>query len=292
MPYPLFKIRNLSCRYSEEGRTVLEIPELDIPAGKVVFIVGVSGVGKSTILETLGMMNNTLASNSNLVFEYQSPKQKNPRALRSLWERKDDEAISNFRSKEFSFIFQDTNLMKNFSAWENIYLPALLRGRTLGQARDKAKNIIKAIFKEDLDESKMIYHLSGGQRQRLSFARAMVSEFSVLFCDEPTGNLDRFNSVRLFEVLKNHIVQEQKSAIVVSHDLELSAKFADVLIHIRKIKKPKSSADETESISGLIDDESVYINNGQHWDVGGQKLNASEFQDHLVQLLNKDNNLN
>ena len=121
MSEPLFKITNLRCSYDKNYReglskVVLEIRDLLLPRGKKIFMVGESGIGKSTILEVLGLMNNTLVQSpdSSFVFYDRDGKETD---LLELWRKNDDTELSAFRREHFNFIFQSTNLMRNFTAY-------------------------------------------------------------------------------------------------------------------------------------------------------------------------------
>ena len=100
----LYKISGLKCSYNQGKRIVLEIDNLEIPAGKVVFIIGVSGIGKSTILETLGMMNNTIFKPESSVFFFNDPAAGDKINLATLW-KQNDKSISGFRKNPSSSIF-------------------------------------------------------------------------------------------------------------------------------------------------------------------------------------------
>ena len=130
----LYEISNLRCSYDKQyvegqSKVVLEINHLVIPKGKKIFIVGESGIGKSTILETLGLMNNTIVSNAKTKLHF-FDERNNAIDLSSLWYRKSDKVLSDFRRKHYSFIFQSTNLMRNFTAFENISFTRMLQGYT------------------------------------------------------------------------------------------------------------------------------------------------------------------
>ena len=127
----LFDISRLRCSYDKKyreglSRVVLEIEHLVIPRGKKVFIVGESGIGKSTILETLGMMNNTIVPDGQTRFVFFDNEDKET-DLKGMWNKR-DKILSDFRLKNYSFIFQSTNLMKNFTAFENIAFTRMLQG--------------------------------------------------------------------------------------------------------------------------------------------------------------------
>lgn len=281
----LFEIQNLRCSYDKhykDGRSkvVLEIENLAIPKGKKVFIVGESGIGKSTILETLGMMNNTIvpAKNSRFVFLDMEDNEVN---LRSMW-GKSDKLLSDFRLKNYSFIFQSTNLMKNFTAFENIAFTRMLQGFSRFSSFQRTKRILEDLGLEHVDEKRMSHELSGGQQQRLAFARAILPDFTVLFGDEPTGNLDAENAIKVMEILEQKLDDhEGASAIIVTHDMHLAVTFADVIIKIRKCIRPKAHEGDEDISYGLINEQCVYMlvdKETGRWSNGKEEYAACDFE--------------
>lgn len=234
----LFKINNLKCRYSEE-KTVLHVHDLVIERGKTTAILGLSGIGKSTILETLGLMNKTMPRDSEVWFfpdtEY------GPYDYADLWYKKSETVRSQIRRKHFSFIFQEPNLMPNFSALDNICLTLLLQNMTKTEAINEVMRYVhKMELGDKISESTLISNLSGGERQRLSFIRAIAPDFTVLFGDEPTGNLDVLNASRVMQTLGGILKTRKKSSIIVTHDIPLSLNYADDIILIEQ-RADKSS---------------------------------------------------
>lgn len=260
----LFEIEKLRCSYDKdyregESKVVLEINHLCIPKGKRVFIVGESGIGKSTILETLGLMNNTIVpSNDTKVLFYD--KKDSVVDLAKLWQYKSEKRLSEFRLKNYSFIFQSTNLMRNFTAFENISFTRMLQGYTKYSCFKRTRKVLADLGLEHVGEERMAQELSGGQQQRLAFARAILPDFTVLFGDEPTGNLDAENAVRVMQVLSEKLEDlGDASAIIVSHDMHLAVTFADVIIKIRKEIRPKKHDYDEDVMYGVIDDSCVFV---------------------------------
>lgn len=124
--------------------------------------------------------------------------------------------------------------MPNFTVYENICLTQMLQGKSKKEAIKNAKILMQQIGLDEIDETKKPYELSGGQAQRVAFVRAITPDFSVLFGDEPTGNLDEKNSWDLMMILKEKVVGMGKTAIIVTHNLELALGFADQIILITK----------------------------------------------------------
>jgi ABC-type lipoprotein export system ATPase subunit len=226
----IFKVSNLSCSYNNL-ETVLEISDLSIHRGKFTIILGISGGGKSTLLETLGLMNHTIKSGK---LDFYPSDKAEPIDMKSLWDKNDQKSIANIQRNYFSFIFQNTNLMPNFTAYENICLTQMLEGRSFEEAKSFAREKMKEIGLPVIDENKKVTNLSIGQRQRLAFVRAITTNFEVIFGDEPTGNLDEFYASELMTILKNITIEKNSSAIVVSHSVELAFNFADQIILITK----------------------------------------------------------
>lgn len=270
----IFEIKNLKCAYHQD-KVVLEVKHLEIPFGKIVFVVGESGIGKSTILETLGLMNNTIVSDSTTVFNYysiydskSSEKTFICEDIIKLWNEKSDKKLSTFRLKNFSFIFQLTNLMRNFTAYENIAITSMLQGKTKAESITKTIKALCALGLEEIDHTREVNALSGGQQQRLSFARAIVPDFSVLFGDEPTGNLDPVTAEIVMDIMRKELkgetnenkcpteIDERKysSAIIVSHAIDLALQFADIIIKIHSVPREE----DPKKNYGVIDEHSVF----------------------------------
>jgi len=251
-----FEIKNLKCSYeckATSPKVVLQADELSIPKGEVVFIVGQSGCGKSTILETLGLMNNTILSAGKFTI---FPEEGNEIDVTEVWKQKNS-VLSDIRKKYFSFIFQQTNLMHNFSVWENAVIPQLIKG-----GDKKYEDTLKQVgLQQILDENKQdVGELSGGQQQRLAFVRAFMPNFNIIFGDEPTGNLDPVNADNLMKIVAGEIHNStDKTAIIVSHSPELSVKYADRII---KIHKEETQHGDTY---GRIDHDSIYEKQNGKW---------------------------
>lgn len=282
----LFEIENLRCSYDKEYRegiskVILEIHKLVIPKGKKVFIVGESGIGKSTVLETLGMMNKTIVADQTAKFWFYED-ENHYIDLAHLWSCPDNE-LSAFRLKHFSFIFQSTNLMRNFTAFENIALTRMLQGYSMESSFAKTREVLADLGLDHIDETRMTHELSGGQQQRLAFARAILPDFTVLFGDEPTGNLDSDNAVKAMELLTAKLSSlSGSSAIIVSHDMHLAVSFADVIVKIRKESRPSASVKDEVSYYGVIDDKSVFNtdHNGK-WSNGAEEYSPLDFERYL-----------
>ncbi|MBK9733172.1 MAG: ATP-binding cassette domain-containing protein [Chitinophagaceae bacterium] len=228
----IFRISKVRCAYGSKSPIVLSIEELEIEQGKLIFLLGASGSGKSTLLETLGLMNNTIQSGElnfipedGKIYEYST-----------LWRNKDNIQISTLRKSYFNFIFQNTNLMENFTAYENVCVAEMIKkSKYQHEVVDGVTVLLNRVglSEAEVGSDTLAVNLSGGQRQRLAFVRALNSSSRVLLCDEPTGNLDETNANELFEVIREHL-KTDLTAIIVSHDIDLAIKHADQIILLTK----------------------------------------------------------
>lgn len=230
-----------------ERNPIVHIDHLELPESGMVFIVGPSGIGKSTFLESIGLMTNSFmnftANSSKFLLKGNSI---NPE---ELW-KENAMALSEIRKREFSFIFQSTNLMPNFTVGENILMAAHNSEMDNG-AEEDIQSLLEIVALPSDILQKAPYHISGGQKQRIAFVRAMMSNFSILLADEPTGNLDFQNSINLFGILKSFIEKEKKVAIIVTHHVELAEKFGDFVLEIAPGEKAISTLKLREITSSL-----------------------------------------
>lgn len=228
----IFKITDLSCSYAADLPVVLKINELNLERGKLIFLIGASGTGKSTLLETLGLMNNTIGAGD----VYFTPNHVGSFDYLQLWKQKDEHRISEIRKQHFNFIFQNTNLMENFTAYENVCLSGMIKGSKTGiEVIDGVKELMNRVRlpENEVGSGTLAINLSGGQRQRLAFVRALSAKSTVLLCDEPTGNLDEANANELFQVIRESL-KDGLTAIVVSHDIDIAVKHADQIVLLTK----------------------------------------------------------
>jgi ABC-type lipoprotein export system ATPase subunit len=279
----IFDVKNLNCKYKGGEFPVLKIPELIIEKGDVVFFVGASGVGKSTILETLGIMNDTVEKIDGTIFNFfQDEKAMD---LSRFWGKSEQE-LASFRRENLSFIFQNTNLFNNLTAFENVCISQIIQGKNRGKAELDAKRMLKKMFEPDVFEEiilgKKITEMSGGQRQRLAFVRATVTDYQVLLADEPTGNLDWANANNLIERLVDDVREANRTAIIVTHDINLALNYGDRIVLIKKM----IDEDVKDRIYGQIDAESVFRSIDLNWtDSNNQKIKKSDLGDYLKKQL-------
>lgn len=289
----LFDIKNLDCVYPGSDKEVLSINDLSINRGKMTFLVGESGIGKSTLLETLGVMNNTVKEPKNsTVFDFY-PNENQKFNMISFWKKENQKEINVLRNKYLSFVFQNNNLMDNFSAIENVMLSCLIQGKDSNDSFSRAE-----LAFEKLDISEYMHEstkqLSGGQKQRVSFARAFAKDFIVLLGDEPTGNLDPINAENLLLQLKDKIKDTNDisaGAVIVSHDIENTIKFADEIIIIKPLFTYDKVLKKKIKSKGVIDSSCVYsrLNEKNIWFNPNldNEINSNSMKEILVKSMSK-----
>ncbi|MCD6276719.1 ABC transporter ATP-binding protein [candidate division WOR-3 bacterium] len=179
---------------------VLKGINLTIKRGERISITGPSGSGKSTLLHIMGGLEHP--SSGDVLFQ-NSP----------LYQRNEEE-ISYIRNMSFGFVFQFHHLLQDFTALENVMIPALIAGEGLKKAEEKARKLLVKFGLGGRLNHKPA-KLSGGERQRVAMARALINSPDVLFLDEPTGNLDPEHSQEVLDVIKT---LEGVSIVVVTHD--------------------------------------------------------------------------
>lgn len=259
----IYDIKNLSCSYPTSFRPVLEIEQLQIENGERVFFIGPSGVGKSTILESLGLMNNTIQENSNSVFDFLGE------SFIDIWDKGEAE-LKKKRNENFSFIFQSNNLFGSMTGYQNVISGAIINGEDEISSLKRKAAILVGELLSDLNikngEDFNIFEMSGGQKQRVAFARAIIANKDILFADEPTGNLDWYNAEKLMMYLDEKLGSD-KTAIIVTHDIELALKFATKIV---LIDKKCELINGEENYYGIINTNSIYSKKDNKW------TNASE----------------
>jgi len=207
----LLKISNIVKNYVS-GTEILHILKgisFEIEEGASVAINGQSGSGKSTFLNIIGGLDRT---DEGAVFIGDDE-------ITSLSEKE----LSVYRSKKVGFIFQFHYLLKDFTALENIMLPAYIAGINKKDAMDRARSLLADVKLEERG-GHFPSQLSGGERQRVAVARSMVNDPSLILADEPTGNLDPQNSEIVAQLLYEGAQKRGKTLIVVTHDKKVAAR--------------------------------------------------------------------
>jgi len=190
---------------------VLKGVSLEVKKGEIVSIVGASGAGKTTLLHILGTLDK--ADNGEIKI--------NDTNIHSLSERK----LSEFRNKQIGFVFQFHHLLPEFTALENVCLPASIAGNGKAEAEVKAKELLSFLGLTDRMNHKPS-ELSGGEQQRVAVARALINNPSVILADEPSGNLDSATAKELhklfFTLRESRNPAGQQTFVIVTHNEELA----------------------------------------------------------------------
>lgn len=195
---------------------VLKGIDLIINKGEVVSIVGPSGAGKTTLLQIMGTLDKP--DSGRIVL--------NDTEVNRLKEKE----LSAFRNKEIGFVFQFHQLLPEFTALENVMIPALIQGISASEAKKNVREMLDFLGLAERASHKPA-ELSGGEKQRVAVARALINHPSVVLADEPSGSLDTQNKIelhRLFFDLRDKLGQ---TFVIVTHDEELAAQ-TDRTIHI------------------------------------------------------------
>lgn len=189
---------------------VLKGVDLHITKGEIVSIVGASGAGKTTLLQILGTLDRAASKeNSELII--------NDVNLNSL----NDKALAKFRNEHIGFIFQFHQLLPEFSALENVCIPAFIKNTSKPDAEKRAKELLDFLgLKERYDHKPS--ELSGGEQQRVAVARALVNNPELIFADEPSGNLDSESAENLHNLFFKLRDEFGQTFVIVTHNEELA----------------------------------------------------------------------
>jgi lipoprotein-releasing system ATP-binding protein len=202
---------------SDKKLYVLRGINLSVGKGEIIAIVGASGAGKSTLLHILGTLDRPT---SGKVFYGET----------DVFALSDDE-LARFRNKEIGFVFQFHHLLPEFTALENVAMPALISRKKLHDVKPRAEQLLREIGLEGKDGQRPT-KLSGGEQQRIAVARALMNEPRVVLADEPSGNLDTANAQLLHDLLWTLSRKLETTFVVVTHNESL-AKKADRVVRIQ-----------------------------------------------------------
>ncbi len=214
---PLFHAENISKSY-KSGTTVLSVLSginLSIERGEMTAIMGESGSGKTTLLHILGSLDQP--SGGQLFFEDEP-----------LFTKSEVE-LADFRNRAIGFIFQFHHLLPDFTALENVMMPALIAGNKRKETEPQAMELLQQVKLEHRASHK-VHQLSGGEQQRAALARALVMNPALLLADEPTGNLDSRTGNLVFELLRDLCRSRSLSTIMVTHNATLAEQMDRSLI--------------------------------------------------------------
>lgn len=202
----MIQLRNITKSFGQ--LQVLKGIDLDIQQGEIVSIVGPSGAGKTTLLQIMGTLDR--ADGGSVVI--------NGTDLSRLGQK----ALARFRNQHIGFVFQFHQLLPEFTALENIMIPALIAGCRQGEARKRASELLEIVGLSDRANHKPA-ELSGGEKQRVAVARALVNKPAVVLADEPSGSLDSTNKTELHALFFRLRDELGQTFVIVTHDEQLAA---------------------------------------------------------------------
>ncbi|MBR9978335.1 MAG: ABC transporter ATP-binding protein [Bacteroidetes bacterium] len=223
MKQPIVQVHDVYKTYATGATGRLEVlrgTSFDVLPGEVVAIVGASGAGKSTLLHVIGALDRPDSGSVLLDGE-------------DIFAM-DDHRLAAFRNRNMGFVFQFHHLLPEFSARENIAIPAMIGGASLTEAERRADtllDIVKVSHRADARPSE----LSGGEQQRIAVARALVNNPRLVLADEPSGNLDEDNAAMLHELLWSLARDNGQTFVIVTHDGDLAAR-ADATLRLHEGK--------------------------------------------------------
>ena len=223
----MIEIEQLS-RHYRQGKTVvraLDGVSLTIDAGEFVAVVGRSGSGKTTMLDTLGLL--LKPTSGRVIIDGADAS------------RLKDNELARLRGEKIGFIFQEYNLLPTMTALENVMLPLRYAGHGKGD-RAWAEHLLAEVGLKDRMDHRPD-QMSGGQQQRVAIARSLVNRPSVVLGDEPTGAVDSETSDQLMDVMQHMNREQQVTFVIVTHDLDLAAKAGRII----RLKDGRVQSDET-----------------------------------------------
>ena len=204
----MISANNISKTFND--KKVLDNVCLEVKKGEIVSIVGPSGAGKTTLLHILSTLDKADKSDSSELIL-------NNKEVIKLNEKE----ISSFRNSQIGFIFQFHELLPEFNAIENICIPGMIRGNKSKELRLKAEKLLKSLGLINIKNQKPS-ELSGGEQQRVAVARALINEPSILFADEPSGNLDSKSADDLHQLFFDLRDKLNITIIIVTHNKKLA----------------------------------------------------------------------
>lgn len=205
----MLKAKGIQKKYGQLD--VLKGIDLEIQSGEIVSIVGSSGAGKTTLLQILGTLDKPDSGMLTL-------NGVNPFSLNS-------KGLAEFRNQKIGFIFQFHQLLPEFTALENVIMPALIGGKGMNESKERAKQLLEKLGLGDR-ENHQPAALSGGEQQRVAVARALMNEPDIIFADEPSGNLDSKNAAELHQLFFDLRKEFGQTFVIVTHN-NLLAEMAD-----------------------------------------------------------------
>lgn len=207
----VLECRNVVKTFTDGARElrILRGVELDVPEGEILAISGPSGVGKSTLLHMMGTLDRP--TSGEILFRGQS------------FAKMSRATVNRLRNEEIGFVFQFYHLLPEFTALENVMMPALCKGMPRAKCLARAEELLHKVGLDDRMTHKP-GKLSGGEQQRVAIARALFNEPTLVLTDEPTGNLDERTGEGIVDLLFNLNASEKMTLVIVTHDEVLAAR--------------------------------------------------------------------
>ncbi|GAA4841413.1 ABC transporter ATP-binding protein [Algivirga pacifica] len=212
---PLLEAKNIYKTYGK-GKPVLAGINLTVTKGEIISIVGASGAGKSTLLQILGTLD--------------TPDQGDVLLEGDIINQMEGKALTHLRNQRIGFVFQFHNLLPEFTALENICIPAMIAGQSLEKAREIALPLMEKLNIAHRQDHKPA-QMSGGEQQRAAVARALINQPALVFADEPSGNLDSANAEELHNLFFDLRNELNQTFVIVTHN-EHFANLADRKLEI------------------------------------------------------------
>tara|TARA_Y100000590_G_scaffold470184_1_gene662598 strand:+ start:646 stop:1317 length:672 start_codon:yes stop_codon:yes gene_type:complete len=212
----ILKLKNITKEFFEPRRNIIALNNInvDLSEGECVGLLGPSGSGKTTLLQIAGLLD--------------SPTRGEIFIDGNNCNNLSQESRNLMRKKNIGFIYQNFYLLDSFSALENVIIPQLINGERFSNAKKKALDLLN-----NLGLSKRLNNkpreLSGGEKQRVAISRAIANKPKIVLADEPTGNLDKKNSLLVFNIIQDLVKKYNISFIIATHNLSITKKFDKVI---------------------------------------------------------------
>ena len=211
MPNSIISLKDISKSYFQGGKEILVLDKvnLEIDEGEFISITGPSGSGKTTLLNIIALIDDIDSGSVSLFGKNISSS--------------NEKLCNELRKNNFGFVYQSSNLFEDFNAVENIAISMILKGYSKTEAYNSSVDVLDQF---GLMDRKLHFpnSLSGGEQQRVAIARAVVSKPKVIIADEPTGNLDKNNSLIIFDYLMNFVESENITVVMATHNNELASR--------------------------------------------------------------------
>ena len=211
----MIELKNINKSYKDLH--VLKNINLNVQKNEIIAIEGSSGAGKTTLLKIIGKLEKP--DSGDIIFQNKKITNLNSSELQ------------NFRNKKIGFIFQFHHLMPEFTTLENICMPAYLKNKNKKEIEEKALELM-SFLKIENKKTAFPEYMSGGEKQRVAIARALINSPDMILADEPSGNLDTIQSVKIYNLFNSLRKKFNQTFIIVTHDKELS-KLTDKTIFLK-----------------------------------------------------------